>query len=54
MEFSHIVAFALGALAGGFMGVLLARRSMTANKVVDQIKAEYEERMARLRRNNPE
>lgn len=37
--------------AGAFLGVLLGRRSRTANEAVDRIRAEYEERIARLKRN---
>lgn len=44
----YIAVFA----AGAFLGVLLGRRSMTANKAVDKIRAEYEARIARLRANS--
>lgn len=51
-EFAGIVMFLIGAVCGAFLGVLLGRRSMTANRVVDQIRAEYEARLARLRANS--
>lgn len=37
--------------AGAYLGVLLGRRSRTANETVDRIRQEYEDRIARLKAN---
>jgi gas vesicle protein len=44
-----LIGLGLGAVAGAFLGVLLGRRSKTANEYVDKIRAKYEEEREQLR-----
>lgn len=46
-----IIGLLFGAAGGAYLGVLLGRRSATANEYVDRIRAEYEARIARLKAN---
>lgn len=48
-ELSNILIFAAGVVGGAFLGVLLGRRSTTANAYVDRIRAEYDERVNELK-----
>lgn len=44
-----LIGLALGAVGGGYMGVLLGRRSKTANEYVDRIRAKWDEEREQLR-----
>ena len=44
-----LVVIAAALFVGGFLGVLLGRRSSTANRVVDGIRDRYEREAAELR-----
>lgn len=49
-EFSNILIFGAGVVGGAFLGVLLGRRSQTANDLTDRIRAEYDKAIANLQR----
>lgn len=44
-----LVVIAVALFVGGFLGVLLGRRSSTANSIVDGIQQRYEREAAELR-----
>lgn len=44
-----LIAYAIFFVAGAFLGVLLGRRSKTANAAVDRIRAEYTEKLQAAR-----
>lgn len=47
--FNLLVIIGLSVVGGAFLGVLLGRRSSTANRVVDDIRNRYEREAAELR-----
>lgn len=49
-ELTNILIFGAGVAGGAFLGVLLGRRSTTANETVDRIRAEYDRRVSDLQR----
>lgn len=44
-----LTAAVVFSVAGAYVGVLLGRRSQTANAYVDRIRSEYEDRMNKLK-----
>jgi gas vesicle protein len=44
-----LIGLGLGAVGGAYVGVLMGRRSQTANAYVDRIRAEYDERVNQLK-----
>lgn len=46
---TFLTGLVLGVLGGSYLGVLLARRSKTANAYVDRIRREYDEREEQLK-----
>lgn len=49
LSLQFLVGLAIGAAAGGFVGVGLARRSKTANDYYDRARARWDETEAQLR-----
>lgn len=49
LNLTTLIALAVTLFAGGFLGVLLGRRSSTANRIVDGIRDRYEREAAELR-----
>lgn len=48
MELSDIISFCIGVIPGAFLGVIMGRRSTTANETVDRIREEYERKFFSL------
>lgn len=46
---TFLTGLVLGVLGGSYLGVLLARRSKTANAYVDRIRQEYEDKTEELK-----
>lgn len=46
---TFLTGLVLGLLGGSYLGVLLARRSKTANAYVDRIRQEYEDKTEELK-----
>lgn len=49
LSLGSLVAYAVFFVLGTFLGVLLGRRSKTANATVDRIRQEYDEKLASAR-----
>lgn len=45
LSLGSLIAYAVFFVLGAFLGVLLGRRSKTANAVVDRVRAEYDEKL---------
>lgn len=50
LSLGSLFAYALFFVLGAFLGVLLGRRSKTANATVDRIQQEYDEKLEAARR----
>lgn len=49
LTLTTLIVIGLAFVAGAFLGVLLGRRSSTANSIVDDIQRRYEREAAELR-----
>lgn len=49
LSLGSLIAYAVFFVLGAFLGVLLGRRSDTANSVVDRVRAEYDEKLLAAR-----
>lgn len=49
LSLGSLIAYAVFFILGAFLGVLLGRRSKTANAVVDRVRAEYDQKLEAAR-----